>query len=157
MIANLSEIEIDKLLKNEVVGRIGCSWDGKVYIVPISYAFEGNSIYAHTFEGLKVDAMRKNPEVCFEVDDIKNMGNWQSVIAWGTYEEIVDKEECKAALQLLLNRHLPVISSITTHLGKNWPFTSNDLDNIEGIIFRIKLSNRTGKYETSMESPFVHG
>ena len=157
MIGNLSEIEIDKLLKNEVVGRIGCSWDGKVYIVPISYAFEGNSIYAHTFEGLKVDAMRKNPEVCFEVDDIKNMGNWQSVIAWGTYEEIVDKEECKAALQLLLNRHLPVISSITTHLGKNWPFTSNDLDNIEGIIFRIKLSNRTGKYETSMESPFVHG
>ena len=157
MIGNLSEIEIDKLLKNEVVGRIGCSLDGKVYIVPISYAFEGNSIYAHTFEGLKVDAMRKNPEVCFEVDDIKNMGNWQSVIAWGTYEEIVDKEECKAALQLLLNRHLPVISSITTHLGKNWPFTSNDLDNIEGIIFRIKLSTRTGKYETSMESPFVHG
>ena len=92
-----------------------------------------------------------------EVDDIKNMGNWQSVIAWGTYEEIVDKDECKAALQLLLNRHLPVISSITTHLGKNWPFTSNDLENIEGIIFRIKLSNRTGKYETSMESPFVHG
>ncbi len=157
MIGNLSEIEIDKLLKNEVVGRIGCSLDGKVYIVPISYAFEGNSIYAHTFEGLKVDAMRKNPEVCFEVDDIKNMGNWQSVIAWGRYEEIVDKEEYKAALQLLLNRHLPVTSSITTHLGKNWPFTSSDSETIEGIIFRIKLNNRTGKYETSMESPFVHG
>ncbi len=157
MIGILSEIEIDKVLKNEVVGRIGCSLNDKIYIVPISYAFDGNNIYAHTFEGLKVEAMRKNPEVCFEVDDIKNMGNWQSVIAWGRYEEISDKEECMAALQLLLNRNLPVISSITTHLGKNWPFTSNDLENIEGIIFRIKLSNRTGKYETTMDSPFVHG
>ena len=26
--------------------------------------------------------------VCFEVDHIRDLGNWQSVIAWGRYEEL---------------------------------------------------------------------
>lgn len=157
MIGNLVNSEIETLLQNEVIGRIGCVYESKVYIVPISYAYEKGCIYAHTFGGMKIDAMRKNPEVCFEVDDIKNMGNWKSVICWGKFEEIHETENRNHALHLLLNRHLPVISSITTHLGKNWPFLPNEIDKIEGIVFKIVISKSTGKYESSIESPFVHG
>jgi uncharacterized protein len=31
--------------------------------------------------------MRRNPEVCFEVDRVEDLVNWDSVIGWGTYEE----------------------------------------------------------------------
>lgn len=41
----------------------------------------------------KIEMMRKNPKVCFEVDDIKNIFSWKSVIAWGTFEEITDIAE----------------------------------------------------------------
>lgn len=156
MIENLTDIQIDELLYKEVVGRIGCHTNEMVYVVPISYAYDGNNIYAHTYDGLKVETMRKNPNVCFEVDDLNDMGNWQSVIAWGMFEEIMNKEERNAALKILLNRQLPALSSITTHLGKNWPFTDN-LDKIEGIVFRIVLTRRTGKHERTTRSPVVIG
>jgi len=94
--------------------------------------------------------MRKNPKVCFQIDTMHNMGNWQSVIAWGEYEEIHEIAERKDALQKLIGRALPLISSETTHLTPHWPFPSSDFDNIEGIVFRIKLTDKTGRYERLM-------
>lgn len=122
MVGNLTENQIDELLLKQVIGRIGCFVNNKTYVVPISYAYEDNCIYAHTNEGLKIDAMRKNAEVCFEIDDYADMANWQSVIAWGVYEEITDPEARAAALKILVQRNLPMPSSVTTHLGKTWPF-----------------------------------
>ena len=148
MIGNLSQSQIDRLLQKEVIGRIGCHSAEMIYVVPISYAYEGETIYAHTFEGLKVDMMRKNPEVCFEVDDLKDMGNWKSVIAWGRFEEITEVEERKKATKILINRHLPVVSSSTTHLGSSWPFYSDTADPVDGIVFKIVLNRKTGKFET---------
>lgn len=156
MVGNLTEIQVDELLGKQLVGRIGCRVNDKVYVVPISYAYEGNSIYAHTYEGMKIDAMRHNPEVCFEIDDYTDMANWQSVIAWGRYEEITEPADRAAAIQLLLHRNLPMLSSETTHLGKNWPFdTSNE--SIDGIVFRIVLSEKTGRFESYSNSPKISG
>ncbi|MDP9229322.1 MAG: pyridoxamine 5'-phosphate oxidase family protein [Bacteroidota bacterium] len=157
MIGNLTEIQIDELLHKEVVGRIGCYANDVVYVVPISYVYDGKNIYAHTYEGLKTEIMRKNPNVCFQVDDYNDMGNWQSAIAWGKFEEIDEGEERISALKLLLNRPLPVVSSITTHLGKSWPFYSDDLEKIDGIVFRIVLTKHTGKFESTTTSPAVTG
>ena len=153
MFGNLTADQMEELLQKEVVGRIGCYCDNKVYVVPISYAYDGKNIYAHTYEGLKIDMMRKNPHVCFEIDDFNDMGRSQSVIAWGRFEEITDKEERNTALRLLLNRSLPAISSITTHLGNTWPFSEDELDDIDGIIFRISFSERTGRFEITDALP----
>jgi nitroimidazol reductase NimA-like FMN-containing flavoprotein (pyridoxamine 5'-phosphate oxidase superfamily) len=146
MIELLSESEIEELLKHEIVGRIGCHYEDAIYVVPISYAYDGNYVYAHTYEGMKTDMMRKNPAVCFEVDNLKDMANWQSVIAWGTYEELQGVERSQA-LRTLLNRPLPIVSSITTHLGENWPFSSESVEKIDGIVFRINLTKKTGRCE----------
>lgn len=157
MIDKLTDVQIKELLYKEVIGRIGSYANNRVYVVPISYAFDGKSIYAHTNEGLKIDMMRTNPDVCFEVDDLKDLGNWQSVIAWGKYKELKERDERSAALTLLLNRELPVISSITTHLGKSWPFFSEDFDDIKGVVFKIELTEWSGKFETTSQSPVVYG
>jgi uncharacterized protein len=151
MIANLDNKQIRNLLAGEIIGRIGCYTGERIYVVPISYAFDGNDIYAHTYEGLKTEAMRSHPHVCFEVDDVRNMTNWQSVIAWGRFEELTDETERKKAIRILLNRTLPVISSITTHLGTTWPFNGDEPEAIDGIFFRIRLEEMTGKFEMSTE------
>lgn len=147
MIGNLTPSQIERLLKREIVGRLGCHTADMVYIVPLSYAYDGENIYARTFEGLKMDIMRKNPEVCFEVDDLQDMGNWNSVIVWGKFEELKDPTERNKAIKILIDRHLPVIASATTQLGSSWPFYSDTADPIDGIIFKIVVSRRTGKYE----------
>lgn len=156
MVGKLTEIQIDELLERQIVGRIGCSINNKIYVVPISYAYEGNSIYAHTYEGMKIDAMRANPEVCFEVDDYGDMANWQSVIAWGRYEEITDPSDRVAAIQILLHRNLPMRSSETTHIGKHWPFYA-DNETIDGIVFRIVITEKNGRYESYSNSAKISG
>ncbi len=158
MIGQLSSTEIESLLQTQIIGRIGCSNNDSMYVVPISYAYDGKYIYCHSYQGKKIDLMRKNPKVCFQVDEMKDMANWKSVIVWGDFEELTDKEEIKKALKVLLERRLPVISSITTHLGKAWPFSVEDvntLNNIPGIVFRISLKERTGKFESTSVSPLL--
>ena len=39
MLGTLVPTQIDEVLKHGLLGRIGCSADGKSYIVPISYAW----------------------------------------------------------------------------------------------------------------------
>ena len=156
MIKQLSSSEIDDLLRKQIVGRIGCNYDNDVYIIPMSFAYDGKYVYCHSFEGKKMKMMRKNPKVCFQVDEMKNMGNWKSAIAWGEFEELTDKKERNNALEILLQRRLPFISSLTTHLGETWPFSSkseDELDKIPGIVFRIFIREKTGKTESTSESP----
>jgi len=149
MLGKLTMPEIEKLLTEEVVGRIGCTDGHMVYVVPISYAYDGEYIYCHTHEGLKVDIMRQNPTVCFEVDRLQNMANWQSVVAHGRFEELVDETLRNDALQRLHGRVLPLVSSETTHLSKDWPFQPTELCKIQGVTFRIRLEGKTGRFEKS--------
>lgn len=107
MIGNLADDKIEVLLKNGLVGRIGCHANGVTYVIPVSYAYDGTCIYVHSQERLKMALMRKNPAVCFEVDNTTDTANWQRVIAWDRFEEVIGPEERTKALRLLNDRVLP--------------------------------------------------
>ena len=149
MIGEMKSSEIEALLKSQIIGHLGCNAGGITYVIPISYVYDSEYIYCHALDGMKMKMMRQNPEVCFQTDRMENMANWQSVIAWGKFEEIKTKEERKQGLQKLMDRILPVISSETTHLSPHWPFPPEELGTIKGIVFRIKVQKKTGRFEKS--------
>ena len=157
MIDKLNQEEIENLLHHQIVGHLGCHADGITYIVPVSYAYDGTYIYCHGYEGKKMEMLRKNPKICFQVDEMTDMADWKSVIAWGEFEELKDKNEKNEAFRILLKRALPIHSSITTHLGSQWPFSSDDLGTIEGVAFRIKIKEKTGRFERTGASPILLG
>lgn len=101
-ILELSREQIDELLHEQVVGRVGCHADGVTYVVPVIYAYDGEAFHVATVEGRKTRMMRRNPEVCFEVD-VYEAGSWRSAIAQGVYEE-VSGEEAEATIALLAER-----------------------------------------------------
>jgi len=148
MIGDLDKYEIQKVLRRQIIGRIACHANDITYIVPISYAYDGQYIYCHTYEGMKIRILRQNPKVCFEVEIMKNMANWKSVIAWGEFEELTDPDEREKGIQQLLNRTLPVVSQ-RLKIRSYWPFPPSDLNKIDGIVFRVKLTEKTGKFEKS--------
>ncbi len=154
MLGILSPEEMDLLLHRQIVGRIGCTDGHMVYVVPISYVYDGEYIYCHTHDGMKVKMMRSNPKVCFEVDFLHDMANWQSVVAWGDFEELRDPAGIRKALQKLHDRILPIVSSETVHLSPDWPFPVEQLDKITGITFRIRLTLKTGRFEKTNEQVF---
>src|ERR1700712_3764407 len=113
MLGELNETQIEDLLMSLPVGRIGCHADGVTYIVPINYVYHGNNLYAHSTKGMKIDIMRKNPEVCFQVDAIDDLLNWESVICWGKFEEIIDMQEKVETMQKIINRVMPLMQGET--------------------------------------------
>lgn len=147
--------EIEDFLKNQLVGRIGCNANGITYIVPVSYAYDGEYIYCHGKEGMKMHMMRMNPNLCFEVDNYQSLDNWKSVVAWGEFKELKDEgPERTACIKQLRNRILPMITSQTMRFGEDWPFSeSND---VPGIFFRITLIEKTGRQEKA-EAKVYHG
>ena len=147
MIEILSDQEIISVVSNSIVGRLGCHADGKTYIVPISFAYDSGYIYARTFEGMKLEMMRKNPEVCFQVDDMQSMADWKCVILWGAFEELKKKADREIGLKILLSRILPNVSSETVKFTPEWPFASGNLSEIEGIVFRIRVREMSGRME----------
>jgi hypothetical protein len=154
MFGTLTSAQIEQVLKNQLVGHLACHAHNRTYIVPISYAYDGQFIYVHTYEGLKIQMMRENPEVCFQVDERADMGNWKSVIAWGHFEELPNGKGRARGIEVLTSRRLPILSSSTTHLGVNWPFSKGEPAEIDGIVFRIALMEKTGRFEQTMHSPY---
>lgn len=148
MLGQLNISEIEEVLKGQVIGRIGCHADDTTYIVPVSYAYDGHYVYVRSKDGLKIEIMRKSPKVCFEVEAVHDMGNWKTVIAWGTFEEITNSEERRAGLQKLNSRRLPMVNSELSRLSPQWPFEPHDLNSIEGVVYRILLKEKTGRFET---------
>ena len=140
MLGRLTKRQIDEVLRASTVGRIGVSVDDKTYVVPITYVYDGDSAYGHTTLGLKVRMMRRNPEVCFEVDDIADMANWRSVIAQGRYEEL-SGDVAVAAAKLIAARLGPLTTSQTA--GPSGRARGGKTQ----VSYRIRLGERTGRFE----------
>lgn len=147
MLGELNHDQIETLLHQELIGRIGCSVNGITYVVPVTYAYDGRHIYSHSREGKKIQMMRLNPIVCFEVDRMENMSKWQSVICHGKFEELHSNDR-KLGLQKLINRMHEVVTSETAmprHAVAD--AHQNDAGPYKAIIFRIELKEKTGRFE----------
>lgn len=147
MLGDLTTGQIEHLLQSEIVGRLGCHADDQTYIVPITYAYDGEFIYGHTREGRKIDMMRKNPKVCFLIDAITDMGNWRSVIAWGTFEELKSITDRETGMRILMDRTLPFITGETTIAHAMRDTHIKDVAGLKGTVYRIRLTKKTGRFE----------
>lgn len=150
MLGTLNETQIENLLTRQITGRLGCCAEGSMYIVPVNYFYKNSVIYAHSGEGKKTAMMRKNPDVCFQVDDIKGLFQWQSVIAWGKFEEITDPDERQQAMQGLRHRIMPFADHPTDHPSHAIADNEAKIDTeISLIVYKITLSTKTGRFEKS--------
>jgi nitroimidazol reductase NimA-like FMN-containing flavoprotein (pyridoxamine 5'-phosphate oxidase superfamily) len=135
-ISELSPDEIEQLLRTAIVGRIACcahgvdGSDGRPYVVPLAYGYDGEAIYAHSGVGRKIRMMRAQPLVSVEVDEAEASDRWRSVIAEGVYEELGEPSVRERALATI------------------YPDPGNrpDLDP-QTIVYRIRLTAKSGRYE----------
>ena len=147
MLGKLNEQQINNLLSSQAVGRIACT-DGKFpYIVPVTYVFDGIYIYGQSREGMKLEILRKNPEVCFQVDVMTDMRHWQSVQVRGKFEEL-QGQEAKEKQMYLLNRMMPIMTSSSIHGHEHEDAAEiADLNRVKPVMYRIKITEKTGRYE----------
>jgi len=135
---------MERILDAAAVCRLGMADNNGPYVVPLCYAYENGSFYLHSArEGEKIDILRKNPQVCVEVDITdgpipkENPCAWEmrykSVICRGTAVFVEDSEEKKQAL-----------GKITRHYGAGY-LTFPDEAVARVCIIRIDVDCMTGK------------
>ena len=150
MLGELNDQQIETLLKQQVTGRIACHANGVTYIVPVNYVYDGTYIYSHSSAGKKIDMMRHNSQVCFEVDEIQSIFRWQSVVAWGTFEEVVDLEEKQRIMQGLIHRIMPLSVNPANHPSHGITESDNDVGiDVELIVYKIAIAKKTGRFENN--------
>jgi nitroimidazol reductase NimA-like FMN-containing flavoprotein (pyridoxamine 5'-phosphate oxidase superfamily) len=93
--------EARAFLRRVGFGHLGCARGGRPYVVPMHYAYDGQALYFFTTEGTKTDYIAANPEVCFQVEEVKDASHWQSVMVTGRAERITNTEEMERAMQLI--------------------------------------------------------
>jgi nitroimidazol reductase NimA-like FMN-containing flavoprotein (pyridoxamine 5'-phosphate oxidase superfamily) len=150
MVGKLNNDEIDQVLANNITGRIGCTDEEKVYIVPVNYAFNSAYIIAHSQEGRKIDMMRNHPHICFQVDEIISPTNWRSVIIWGNYEEVMDPREKYYAMKFLVSRLSQQQVSETadvTEMHQEMVMPGITTNIVRPVLYRIRIQEKTGRFE----------
>lgn len=136
--------EIMEILKRASVCRLGLSYHDIPYVVPMNYGYQDNCLYFHSAKaGKKLDIIRKNPHVCFEIDletqviKREKPCHWgmkyKSVIGFGVAELIPEVAAKKEALKIILKHY-------TT---ESFEFSDQDVENVE--IIKVEINEMSGK------------
>lgn len=149
IILELSRDECLSLLKTGRVGRLAMTDGGQPYVVPISFAFDGEALYGFTLPGRKLELMRADARVALLVESHAADGAWQSVLVEGRFEELPDavgtKREREKAIQALIERPdwwLP---------GALKPMYPPQVDDRRHVFFRIRIERLSGRQARALE------
>jgi nitroimidazol reductase NimA-like FMN-containing flavoprotein (pyridoxamine 5'-phosphate oxidase superfamily) len=111
--------EIKSIIREAEVCRIALHDEPYPYIVPLNFGMEEGSpltFYFHSAkEGKKIALIRKNPDVCFEIEGDKKVVSgkkacdwsmqYKSIIGFGTIQIVEDDAEREHGLNILMNHY----------------------------------------------------
>lgn len=138
--------EMENLLQEANFGRLGLAKGAKPYVVPLCFYYENKAIYFHCgLEGQKLDYMRENNLVCFQVDDVKGIVKgaspckynvqYRSVIAFGKVRLVEDND--------IKQEYLGKLAAKYIGSGKRPKFSEEQLASVNLAV--IEVESLTGK------------
>jgi len=136
--------QMDTIIAKAQVCRLAMCDGDRPYVVPLCFGRDGDALYMHCApKGRKLDVLRRNPKVCFEIavdteiveapQACKWSFRYRSVIGDGTATIIDDLEGKRKALAVIMNQY-----SDSTH-----EFPRGVVDRI--VVIRVDITAMTGK------------
>lgn len=140
---------LEEILTGSKICRLAMIDNGLPYILPFNYGFNENCIYIHSAPaGKKIDILRENPLVCFEVEQkaeiiedevaCKWSALYRSVVGYGNVEIVTGFEEKKRSLEIIMRQH--------GFKGK-MEFDPKEVEFI--VILKLSISTMTGKQSSN--------
>jgi len=137
--------ELESVLREAAVCRMGLCDEGKPYVVPMNYGYRDGSVFLHSAtEGRKIDILRRNPNVCLEFEkDVELVAaeaacsfsmKYRSVIASGKAVFLEGTEEKSFGLNAIMLQ-------VT---GREFVFPPQALEKI--VVLRVDLEECSGKH-----------
>ena len=136
--------EMDDTIRRCQVCHLGLCDDGRPYVVPMSFGYDGERLVFHgAAEGRKVDILKKNDRVCAEFEIVGDLitgdmacgwsVKYESAIVFGRARILEDLEAKREALACLTRRHS----------DRTWDFPEAML--ARTLVFTVEIEDVTGK------------
>lgn len=136
---------IESILKEAHICRIAMCDEDLPYLVPMNFGYKDSCIYLHSAKGgKKIDILKRNPNICFEVEskvEIKvdekpcKWGmKYVSVIGSGKLVFVYEEHEKLAALNILMDKYTE---------AKTFEYQKESLSKVQ--ILKIEIKEMTGK------------
>jgi nitroimidazol reductase NimA-like FMN-containing flavoprotein (pyridoxamine 5'-phosphate oxidase superfamily) len=119
-VEDMAPAEMHALLQRASFGHLGCARDGRPYVVPMQYAYDGKGLYFFTTEGMKTQFIEANPKVCLQVEEITDSTHWRSVMVIGKAEQLSNAEETQRAMKLITERNPSLTPAISATQLDTW-------------------------------------
>jgi nitroimidazol reductase NimA-like FMN-containing flavoprotein (pyridoxamine 5'-phosphate oxidase superfamily) len=137
--------KVRAIMEEAQVCRLGMCDTGVPYIVPMNFGLGENCLYFHCApEGKKIDILRDNNRVCFEMDLLREVkrgakacdfsARYESVIGFGRAILVEGPDEKRLALDRIM-----------AHYGAPGPHTYRDDILAKTTVVRIDIDSLTGK------------
>lgn len=142
---------ITPILKDAKIVRLAMMDEDVPYIVPFNYGYQEGCIYIHSApQGKKIDLLKKNNKVCFELEQMAEIKkaplacNWttsyRSIIGYGFVDILSDPEEKKKGLEIIMTHH---------GAPEEMKFEDNQVEPI--VILKLTITRLTAKKSGDLE------
>lgn len=119
-VEDMPPVEIYALLQTARFGHLGCAHNGRPYVVPMHYVYDGKELYFFTTEGMKTQFMNGNPQVCLQVEEITDSSHWRSVMVIGRAEKLTNRGEMERAKKQIMERNPSLAPAISGTQPDAW-------------------------------------
>ena len=135
---------LTEILTSALICRVALFDEEYPYIVPMNFGYKDSALYFHcATEGKKIELIKQNNKVCFEVeksheiisDDLscKWSTKYQSIIGVGEIEIISNTEDKRNGLDIIMNQHGKCDNS----------YGAKAVDKV--MVLKLRIKSLTGK------------
>ena len=136
---------LEEILHKARICRLAMSADDQPYVIPLCFGYRDRTLYIHCAqEGLKIDMLKKNNRICFEVDGDHELVRGESAFEWGMKGRSVigfgrahlinDPEGKTRALDVIME-----------HYGAKGPFAYKNKGFQKALVIKVEIERLTGK------------
>lgn len=132
----------EALLARHHVGRLAFAFHDRVDIQPINYVYDEGMLFGRTSEGAKLSTLEHNHWVAFEVDEIRGIFAWESVVVQGTFRRLDPNRSAKEReeTERAVHRMRTIVPDTFTH---------DDPVAFRTVLFQITIREITGRAAVS--------
>ena len=136
--------KIEAVIRQAKVLHVGLAGKKGPYVVPVCFGYRNRALYFHSApQGRKIDMLRKNPRVCFQLETDVKLLKKKAACAWGfkyrcvmgtgTARIITGTREKKSALAVIMRQYS----------GGKFTFSEKSLARMVAVW--IDIADMTGK------------
>jgi len=140
---------LEEILTSSKICRLAMIDNGLPYILPFNFGYHENCIYIHSAPvGKKINILKENPLVCFEVEQQADIIEdeiackwstlYRSVVGYGNVEIVTGFEEKKQGLKIIMTQH--------GFTGK-MDFDHKEVEFI--VVLKLTIDSMTGKQSSN--------